>query len=318
MWEGERLFERGFEAFVMNEFEMIEKYFAPLSRDGLKDDAAVLAIPAGDELVVTSDTLNAGVHFFDDAPPDFIARKALRVNLSDLAGMGAQPLCYQLNIAFPEAPSADWLAAFSGGLAQDQARYGVFCSGGDTTRIKGALSISITAMGLVTKGRAVKRCGARDGDVLIVTGAVGTAALALKNKEHFLPNPRTGLESVLQKHVNAAADVSDGLLADSMHIAKASNIGLEIDLEKIEFSDDVYLAIKEGLFSAQEALSGGEDYELILAVSEESASMVVRLLRKNQLKPQIIGRFTSQISGLKVKNSDSKRIDMDSLGWSHF
>ncbi|MGB4058336.1 MAG: AIR synthase related protein, partial [Alphaproteobacteria bacterium] len=133
----------------MNEFETIARYFKPLTegRDALLDDAAVLSVPPGFELVVTSDTLNAGTHFMADAAAGDIARKALRVNLSDLAAMGARPFAYQLNIAFPARPSEGWLAEFTSALMDDQKTFGIFCSGGDTTTILGAFSISITAMG---------------------------------------------------------------------------------------------------------------------------------------------------------------------------
>ncbi len=303
----------------MNEFETIEKYFAPLSRDGLKDDCAVINIPDNQELVITSDTLNEGVHFFAGTSPENIARKVLRVNLSDLASSAAKPLCYQLNIAFPEKPSQAWLQEFSNALNEENEAYNIFCSGGDTTSIKGVLSISITAMGTVPKGRAIRRAGAKDEDALIITNVCGDAALALLKKDvGYLPTPRVGLEDILRKYVHAAADISDGLLADSQNIAHASGLGLEIDLDTVRFSQDVNNAIKSGDISYETALKGGDDYELALAVNQSKVTDIMRELEHANLFSQKIGRFTSRSSGLTLKNMKDKKIDENALGWTHF
>ena len=320
----------------MDEFAAIEKYFAPLTMGreeaaGLQDDAAVLAVPEGCELVVTSDTLNEGVHFVEGEAPDVIARKALRVNLSDLAAMGAKPLCYQLNIAFPKPPEGAWLKAFSGALLEENRLYDVFCSGGDTTGIKSeGLSISVTAFGVVPKGKAVRRGGAKDGDFIVLTGPVGDAALGLKQvlagkndyeeavERYRVPPPRVGIEDVLCSYVNAAADISDGLIADCLHIAHASGLGADIDLEALVFSNSVQSAIENKEITAEEAASGGDDYELILAVSGKNLKILISELKKNKLNPLVIGRFAE--NGLKnsAKSNESLRIDDLSVGWKHF
>ena len=308
---------------------MIQRYFVPLSRDGLKDDAAVLEIPDGYELVVSSDTLNEGVHFLDGTDAGDIAHKALRVNLSDLASTGAKPLCYQLNIAFPEKPTEGWLQDFSDALAKDNQRYGVFCSGGDTTSIQGKLSISITAMGLVPVGKAVKRTGAREGDVLIVTGKTGRAVLGLKaerddltypkSRERYrVPEPRVGYDTFIQEHIHAAVDISDGLLADSKHIANASGLGVEIDLDAITFSQEVNNAICAGHITFEDVLKGGDDYELALAVSARNVDDVVAFFLASYLEPMVIGRFVSDYSGLRLLNAQSYDLDLSRLGWVHF
>lgn len=321
----------------MTEFEIIETYFAPLTMGqagsaGLKDDAAVIEIPDGYELVVTSDTLNEGVHFLEGCAPADMARKVLRVNLSDLAAMGAKPLCYQMNIAFPEKPSEDWLSAFCGALMGDNRAYGIYCSGGDTTSIKGAcLSISITAMGIVPKGKAVRRGGAQDGDIIVLTGAIGDAALGLKVlregrgddypyavSRYRVPEPRVGGYEAVQAYAHAAADVSDGFLADAMHIARASGLGAEIDLTNFTFSEDVSRALAEKKVDLADILSGGDDYELILAVSEANLGKLLSELKKNMLNPMVAGAFTSKVSGVEVYNSQRNRIDLKALGWSHF
>lgn len=324
----------------MDEFSIIEKYFTPLTmgRSGtaeLKDDGAVLSVPDGCELAVTSDTLNEGVHFMLGEAPDVVARKSLRVNLSDLASMGAKPLCYQLNIAFPKAPEEEWLQRFSAALLEENERYSVFCSGGDTTSIKGDyLSISITAFGIVPRGKALRRGGAKKGDAIVLTGVVGDAALGLKLllageegadpayestiMRSRLPEPRVGIEGILQKYVNAAADVSDGMIADCMHIAQASGLGVEIDLDALKFSEAVQKAIKNGDFTVEEAARGGDDYELIMAVSEEKLNNLLNELEKSNLKPLVIGRFVN--NGLKTEfiGNGKYRIDVLCKGWKHF
>lgn len=322
----------------MNEFEMIERYFLPLTRGhagagGLRDDAAVLDIPDGHELVVTSDTLNENIHFLAGELPENIARKALRVNLSDLAAMGAMPLCYQLNIAFPQKPDEAWLSAFSKALQEDNKAYDVFCSGGDTTSIKGGyLSISITAMGLVPKGSAVRRVGAKDGDYIVLTGGVGDAYLGLKVLQEGLdaqgfayavfryqvPCPRLNIEGIVRQYAHAAVDISDGLLADCMHIAKASGLGVEIDLDELLFSEDVQRALDKKIIKLEDVLKGGDDYELILAVSPEDLSKLVFELQKNDLNPLVIGVFIESSLNLSLLNTRTLCIGDEYLGWKHF
>lgn len=322
----------------MSEFDIIETYFAPLTMGnegtaGLKDDAAVIDIPDGHELVVTSDTLNEGIHFLEGEAPENIARKALRVNLSDLAAMAATPLCYQLNIAFPEKPQDDWLKAFSVALHADNRAFNIYCSGGDTTSIKGdRLSITITAMGSVPQGKAIRRGGAKEGDAIIITGLLGDAVLGLKVLQEGLdeteyknavaryrvPEPRVGIEEILRKYVNAAADISDGLLADCMNIAKASGLGADIDISKIAFSDDVTRAIQGKIIATEQVIKGGDDYELILAISAEHVDLVMSKLRKINLKPQLIGVFKDSTLNLNLSNADDLNIDSSKLGWEHF
>lgn len=320
----------------MNEFDTIEKYFLPLTcgykgTAGLQDDAAVLSVPDGHELVVTSDTLNEGVHFLENTAPEFIAKKALRVNLSDLAAMGADPFCYQLNLAFPEKPSEEWLSAFSEALQDDNQRFGVFCSGGDTTSIKGGdLSISITAMGFVPKGQAVKRSGAQEGDVLIVTGSVGDAALGLRALQQDLdhypeaverylsPCPRVQVVDIIRLYANAAADISDGLCADALNIALASGLGVEIDADKLDLSSDVKDALEREIVTLEDVLTAGDDYELILAISKENQGVIIRELQKKSLNPYVIGAFKSDVSKISILNTYPLRIDDKGFGWSHF
>ncbi len=319
----------------MNEFEMIERYFLPLARGrgeayGFKDDAAVLQVSDGFELVVTSDTLNEGLHFMVGEDAANIARKALRVNLSDLLAMGAKPLSYQLNIAFPSAPDEVWLAEFSKALQADNELFGVFCSGGDTTSIKGdCLSISITALGLVPVGCAVRRGGAKNGDLIVVTGVIGDAYLGLKSlqdglsyekaiERYRVPSPCVQAVDIVRKYANAATDISDGLLADIMHIADASGLGVEIDLDKLVFSKDVRHALGNNIVKIEDVLTGGDDYELILAVSPANLPILIRDLGNVELNPMVIGEFVFGNSKTPILKSKTHRIDVRSLGWQHF
>lgn len=310
---------------MSSEFKIIEQYFRPLTNgDMLHDDAAVLCVPAGYDLIVTSDTLNAGTHFLEDETPENIARKALRTNLSDLASMGARPLSYQLNLAFPQKPSGEWLAAFTGALSQDQAEFGVFCSGGDTTSILGDyLSISITALGLVPVGKALRRDKAKTGDLLMISGPVGDAYLGLKSirkglgftlaeTRYRIPYPRLGSVHLLDA-INAAADISDGLIADAGHIARASCLGLEISLNEISFSNEILSAIDKGIIIPAQALTGGDDYELAMAVNPEMASVVRSIFPK----AQIIGKFVNG-QGVTVRDENGAEVQITTSGWTHF
>ncbi len=308
----------------MNEFSIIEKYFAPLGRDGFKDDAAVLEIPAGHELVVTSDTLNEGTHFWPNEAPEFIAHKALRVNLSDLAAMGAEPLCYQLNIAYPQKPSAEWLTQFTSALAADQKEFGIFCSGGDTTSINGPLSLSITALGLVPTGKAVKRSGAKEGDAVVLTGSIGDALIGLEilrghiasNESSFLkayrkPIPQTAIAAQVRSHAHAGADISDGLIADLGHICTASNLGAVLELDKIPFSREAQQLINAKLIKPEQLLTGGDDYQLVLAVPQAALGSL-------PFPHHVIGRFEAGAAGVQIMDKNGKALSFSSAGWQHF
>ncbi len=322
----------------MNEFDLIAQYFEPLTlgrreAGGLRDDAAVLKIPEGRELVVTSDTLNEGVHFLPkEKKPEHIARKALRVNLSDLAAMGAEPYCYQLNLALPEEPEAAWLEAFTSALAEDQKAYGIFLSGGDTTGTKGPLSVSITAMGLVPEGRAVRRSGAKAGDYIVLTGPVGDAFLGLqvlcgeidlKDPEYVIeryrfPNPRTALAEALRLYAHAAVDVSDGLAADLGHICAASGLGAKVELGKIPFSDAAQKLLKEEVVTYEDLLTGGDDYEVLLAVPpDDFQAFLEAAVAKQGVTPQVIGSFEDG-QGVSVLDAKGRALSFERTGWRHF
>ncbi len=273
------------------EFEVIETCFRPLAGAGafdLTDDAAMLAPPPGHDLVLTADAIACGVHFFADDPPDLIARKALRVNLSDLAAKGATPLCYLLAAAFPAPFDKTWIAAFASGLAADQAEFGISLSGGDTIRVAAGSSgptISITAIGAVPTGTMVRRAGGQPGDHLFVTGEIGGAAAglacllgetsligdlsgaerAVAIERYHLPRPRCGLANTVRAHASAAIDISDGLVGDCDKLAVASGCSATIDANTVP----LHGALSGNGASADivaAAITGGDDFEILAAI----------------------------------------------------
>lgn len=278
------------------EFDLIKRYFAPLARDpgsaGLTDDAAVLSPCPGYDLVLTKDVLAADIHFFADDAPEAIAAKALRVNLSDLAAKGATARGYLLGLALPANWSVDWLERFCNGLAADQAAYGVQLLGGDTIRSGNGLQVSITAIGEVPAGGAIRRAGVAPGDVVFVSGTIGDAAAGLKARldpefckshglcveeekhilaRYLLPRPRLRLAPLIARYASASMDVSDGLFADSFHLAKASGADLEIDIDRIPISPALVRMKAEAPDEVLACLDGGDDYEILCAVPADRA-----------------------------------------------
>ncbi len=274
------------------EDDLIARHFAPIAGAAglaLADDAACLTPPPGCDLVLTVDGLVAGVHFFADDPPTAIARKALRVNLSDLAAKGARPLGFLLTLALPPDWTEGWLSEFAAGLAEDASLYGCQLIGGDTVKTPGPLTLSITAFGACAAGRMVLRTGARAGDLLYVSGTIGDAALGLQLRlgqtpplsgtarahlfdRYLLPRPRLALAPALAAHANGGMDVSDGFVGDVSKMLRVSGVGGEIDLSRLPLSE----AAKEAIAAAPDlfeiAATGGDDYELLAAVPPDGAA----------------------------------------------
>ena len=266
------------------EFELIRHFLAPLATAAgagrLEDDAALIDAPEGRRLVVTTDTMVEGVHFPGDGPPGLIARRLLRTNLSDLAAMAARPEGYLLNLALPGRIDDPWLEGFAAGLAADQEAFGLSLFGGDTVATPGALTLTITAFG--SAAAPVRRSGARPGDLVFVTGPVGDGHFGLKAvrgeldaprlaERYWLPTPRFGAA----EGASAAADISDGLIADLGHICHASGVGAVIDLEAVPLSPEVAAL---GARTRLEALTGGDDYELVFTARESAAIPVGRIV----------------------------------------
>ncbi|HKU63506.1 MAG TPA: thiamine-phosphate kinase [Rhizomicrobium sp.] len=267
----------------MDEFGLIAKYFAPLAGDGafgLTDDAAILPTRPGHDLVVTTDTIAEGSDFFSADPPDTIAQKALRVNLSDLAAKGAEPAHYLLNLTLPHAVREDWLACFTAGLARDQKTFGISLLGGDTGA--GLLAVTVTAFGFVPQGAMVKRGGARVGDAVYVTGTIGDSGggLALlkepshgpddAGRDHLIacyrvPRPPVAFAAQLRAIAHASVDISDGLIADLGHIAAASDVRIIVESERVPLS-----APLKALWGADvllRAVTAGDDYQIAFTAS---------------------------------------------------
>ena len=311
----------------MHEFNLIQKYFTwenPPTDVAISvgDDAAVLDIPSGKQLVTSIDTLISGVHFPEDTPPSSIGHKALAVNLSDLAAMGATPKWFTLALTIPEIDE-DWLSGFSKGLKSLAQQYNCFLIGGDTTR--GPLSISVQVMGLVDKGGSLLRSGARVGDKIYVTGTLGDAAAALQNIQNNLklsqqdsefcqqrlnnPTPRLVESNVIKSFASSCIDISDGLLQDLSHVLKASQTGAALNLSELPLSSALK-GLGDNLASGL-ALTGGDDYELLFTIPESEES-------------QFLDAMNSSITCIGVVTKENQIITdeagkhLTSSGYNHF
>ncbi len=311
------------------EFSLIARHFRPLAGPGalgLGDDAAVFAPPPGREMVVTADAMVAGVHFLPGDPPDLVARKLLRVNLSDLAAMGADPLGYVLTLSAPRETPDGWFAGFAAGLAEDQARFAIALLGGDTTSTPGPLSLSVTALGTVAPGAALHRRGAEAGMEIWVSGTIGDAALGLAAlrgllpdpggelaARYRLPSPRLGL--ALAAIAAAALDVSDGLVQDLGHLCRAGGVGAEIEAAAVPASPAARAAGPEWLPTR---LTGGDDYELLLALPPANAAALRALAAATGVPFARIGHFTAGPAHVAVRDGAGREMVLDKPGWSHF
>lgn len=306
----------------LGEFGSIERYLAPLAGKGgtaldLRDDAAVFSPPEGRDLVFTKDAMVAGVHFLPDDPPALVARKLARVNLSDLAAMGAEPLGYLLALALPRGGEESWMAGFAEGLAAEQETFGWQLWGGDTVATPGPMTATLTAIGAVPRGHALRRGGARPGDLIYVSGAIGDAALGLLvrkgelpgiaeiharhlEERFLLPTPRVALGPRLLGIATAAMDVSDGLAADLAHIARASHVAAVLDLDALPLSDAARAAVK-GDPRLHDRIFGGDDYELLFTASPARRDDLARISRDLNLPLTCIGEIETG-SGVRARD----------------
>lgn len=321
------------------EFELIARYFAPLAADfpgalGLMDDAALIDPRPGTRLVATADALVSGVHYLADDPPDLVARKLLRVNLSDLAAMGAEPVAYLLTAVLDDGVDADWLEAFAAGLAADQAEFGIALAGGDVARTPGPTVLTVTALGQVETGRELRRGGARAGDQVLVSGTIGdgTLGLALLRGElaapeeavaahlierYRLPRPRLALGRRLAGRATAAIDVSDGLVADLGHLCEASGLGAEIEAARIPLSEAARTLVEAGPALLERVLTGGDDYELLFAAPAAAAAELAALATELGLALTPIGRMVAG-KGVRVRAADGAEMRLERAGYRHF
>lgn len=319
------------------EFELIRRYFAPLAGPGslkLTDDAAVVDLQPGWSLVATTDTVIAGVHFLADDPPDLIARKALRVNLSDLASMGAEPLGYLLVTALPAGIDENWVAQFSRGLAQDQAEFSISLLGGDTAFTPGPLSLTITALGQVERGKALLRSGAKPGDRVYLSGTIGDSAFGLKLAKgepltlspseksslldrYRLPQPRLGLGRRLIGVASAAMDVSDGFAADLGHICQASRVGALVEAAKMPVSPALRSVLEVGEASLVEVATGGDDYELLFTAPAAVELLLGRIATELALPLTAVGEIRRE-PGVIVLDQNGRAVELGPGGYRHF
>jgi thiamine-monophosphate kinase len=323
----------------MDEFGLIARFFAPLAAAepgalGLTDDAAVLDLPAGSRLVAATDALVAGVHFLAEDPPGDVARKLMRVNLSDLAAMGAVPRAVLLAAVLPRGTSEAWLEAFSGGLAADVREFGAPLVGGDTVATDGPLTLALTALGTVDQRGVLTRAEAKAGDDIYVSGTIGDAALGLRllkgelaglgDREraalvarYRVPTPRLALGRALVGIAHACIDVSDGLLADLGHVCDCSGLGAQITAAAVPLSPAARAAgaADRDLLSA--VLGGGDDYELAFTAPPSARAAVEGMAAAAGVSVTRIGTMTPG-EGVEVTDAAALGLILGKRGFSHF
>ena len=325
------------------EERLIARYFMPLAKHpgalGLTDDAAAITPPAGCDLVLKTDGIVGGVHFFPDDPPDMVAKKALRVNLSDLAAKGATPLGFLLTLALPEEVGDAWLAPFARGLGADVQAFGCPLLGGDTDRTGGPITISIAVIGAVPQGRMVRRAGAQAGDRVVVTGTIGDAALGLLLRRdtsaaqrwgltpeqhnhlearYLVPEPRTAIAEILRAHASAAMDVSDGLAGDFGKLCRASTVAAEVAVARVPLSDGARAALAEEPALIETILTGGDDYEVVACVPAGKVETLRRQASAAGVAVTEIGAVTAGQGAARFLDPDGQPLAFRQASFSHF
>ncbi len=319
----------------MTEFDRIEQFFAPLAAPfgfALRDDAAALPTKPGHDLILSKDMLVEGVHFLKSAEPFSLAQKALRVNISDLIAKGAVPSFYMLGLATTPAQTDDWFRAFSNGLAADQKTYGLSLLGGDSVRAgtdpTANLVISVTVFGYVRTGQMVRRAGARPGDHVFVTGTLGDAAGWLATYQvgtsdpalqpaYDRPNPPVGAVDAIRRYARASADISDGLVADADHIARASGVHIDLYADQVPASKALVAAFPDVRQRLALMLSGGDDYQSLCTVAADKAAIFSQILDDHGVSATHIGQV-SDGSGVTVFDQNSDIMQLDRSGFTHF
>jgi len=321
------------------EDSLIARYFRPIATDPgafrLDDDAAALKAE-GCDIVVTTDAIVEGVHFLPDDPPDSIARKALRVNLSDLAAKGAVPAGFVLTLALRHADE-NWLQPFATALGEDAMQFGCPLLGGDTVSTPGPLMVSVTAFGRVPDGKMVHRSGAKSGDRVMVTGTIGDAALGLAvlkgGKVHAaagadaramladryrVPQPRVALAEIIRAHATAAMDVSDGLAGDLTKLCGASGVSAVIDLASIPLSETARDLVVRGVVGLETLIAGGDDYEILCTVPEDRVRTFGEAAQRAGVAVSSIGSIVAGISAPKFIDGQGREVALERLSYGHF
>jgi thiamine-monophosphate kinase len=313
---------------LAGEFKLIDKYFRPLAGPealDLADDAAVFAVSSAEEIVISTDAMVEHTHFLPGADAGLLARKLLRVNLSDLAAMGARPLGYLLTLCLPKTTSGDWLQSFADGLALDQDIFNLRLWGGDTTSTRGPVVVSITILGATAQGQAVRRNGARPGDLVYVTGTIGDGLLGLAAARgeiadadgylagrYNLPTPRNAL--ALAGIASAAMDVSDGLIQELEHLARASGVAITVR------AMDVPLSPQAEKFRDRlpQLLSGGDDYELLFTLPPAREAALLAATKRAGVPVTRIGWCEAGEAGVTLLDQTGAPMAIAATGWSHF
>jgi thiamine-monophosphate kinase len=323
------------------EDSLIARYFKPLAKDAgafnLDDDAAALRA-GGEDIVVTTDAIVEGVHFLADDPPETLARKALRVNLSDLAAKGATPAGFVLTLALRGADDA-WLTPFAQGLGEDAAKFGCPLLGGDTVSTPGPLMISVTAFGRLPQGKMVHRSGARPGDRVVVTGTIGDAALGLDVLKggpaagalatdaaaremligrYRVPQPRNALAKAVREHASAGMDLSDGLAGDLAKLCAASSVTAVIDVQSIPLSSAASALVARKIVGIEAIVAGGDDYEILCAIPGDRMDAFTEAARAVGVAVTAIGGIISGTSPPSFMDAQGRELALERLSYSHF
>jgi thiamine-monophosphate kinase len=325
------------------EDRLIARYFAPLAKHpgafGLADDAAALAPPVGCDLVLKADGIVAGVHFFPDDPPDTVAKKALRANLSDLAAKGARPLGFLLTLALPREIGDAWLAPFARGLGADAEAFACPLLGGDTDSTAGPITISIAALGAVPQGKMLRRAGASAGDRVVVTGTIGDAALGLllrKDKaaaerwglglevsnnlqqRYLVPQPRLAIAEILRAHASAAMDVSDGLVGDLAKLCRASAVNADIEVARVPLSTGARAALAKEPALIETIITGGDDYEVLACVPADKIETLRQQASAAGVPISEIGVVAAGEGRARFLGSGGEPLVFARMSFSHF
>jgi thiamine-monophosphate kinase len=327
---------------MSGEDRLIARHFKPLARHpgafGLEDDAAILSPPPGHDVVLKTDAIVGGMHFFASDPADAVARKALRVNLSDLAAKGAKPAGFLLSLALPKSVGNKWLSDFARGLGADAERYNCPLMGGDTDRTSGPVTIAIAAFGTLPAGTMVRRSGASAGDRVVVSGTIGDAALGLKLRHkpanakrwkltaalrkhllgrYLLPEPRNVLAEALRSHASAAMDVSDGLAGDLAKLCRASGVAAEIVAARVPLSPAARAALSADGQLIETILTGGDDYEIVATVAPAKLAALLAAARAAGVALSEIGAVVAG-KGARFRDPNGKALAFARASYSHF
>lgn len=325
---------------ISAEDRLIARFFGPLAIHpgalGLSDDAAFVKPPPGSDLVLKTDAIVGGVHFFPGDAPQAVASKALRVNLSDLAAKGARPLGFLLSLAIPKDIGEDWLGGFAEGLRGDAVLFGCPLFGGDTVRTPGPVTVSIAVIGSLPEGTMVRRAGAKPGDRIFVTGTIGDAALGValrggKAKKwklndaqrrhlmsrYLLPQPRNALADVIRGHASAAMDISDGLVGDFGKLCRASGVAADIDVARVPISNAAKAVVAGDAAALELILTGGDDYEIVCTVPDQKAESFRAAAKTAAVPISEIGEIKTG-EGAHFLDAAGKRLVFKRASFSHF